>query len=259
MLAPRASGALIRLSYRIRNHLRSEPRTLAFVSVFLDRGGLAALYDTHGTAVFNLCLRTVGSREPAAIATRSAFLRTLRRPPGPDAPDELLRLLAAARHDAAALAGEPVEAATSAVSAVADANRRLALAHRDVLALRHVAGCSYDRIAALLVADRDAVAELLWRARVELRDRLEGSVLVSIAAVAEPCRRTLPLIAMRLDGELEDAGERRRLQAHLRTCGKCRLTQEAMRDADAGYRAWPQEQPPPDLAALLLTAAAPAA
>ena len=257
MLAPRASGALIRLSYRIRNHLRSERRTLAFVSVFLDRGGLAALYDTHGPAVFNLCLRTVGSREPAASATRRAFMRTLSRPPGPDAPDDLLRLLAAARHDAAALAGEPVD--TSPVSAVEDANRRLALAHRDVLALRHVAGCSYDRIAALLGADRDAVAELLWRARVELRDRLEGSVLGSIAAVAEPCRRTLPLIAMRLDGELEDGGERRRLQAHLRTCGKCRLTQDAMRDADAAYRAWPQEQPPPDLAALMLTGAAPAA
>jgi hypothetical protein len=224
------------------------------VSVFLDRGGLAALYDTYGTAVFNLALRTVGSREPAASATRDAFLRTLRRPPGPDVS---LDLIAAARQEAAARAGEPAPAGPA--SPIEDANRRLTLAHRDVLALRHVAGCSYDRIAALTESDRDAVAELLWRARIELRDRLEGSGLGSIAAVAEPCRRTLPLIAMRLDGELDDAGERGRLQAHLRTCGKCRLTQEAMRDADAAYRAWPQEQPPPELAALVLTVAEPAA
>ena len=211
------------------------------MSVLLDRGRVAAFYDTHGTAVFNLCLRTVGSHEPAAIAARDAFLRALRQPGGSDFS---LRLLAAARQEAAAVAGESGDAATRTTSPVEDANGRLALAYRDVLALRHVAGCSYERIAALTGADRNAVAELLWRARLELRDRLEGSGLVSIAAVAEPCRRTLPLIAMRLDGELRDAGERRRLQAHLRTCGKCRLTQEAMRDADATYRAWPQEPPP---------------
>jgi DNA-directed RNA polymerase specialized sigma24 family protein len=222
------------------------------MSVFLDRGSLIALYDALGPGVFNLCLRTTGSREPAAMATQGAFLCVLGLPHRRDTTDTDVSacLLATARH-AGKLVGHAGEPATGPASPVEAANRRLALAHREVLALRDMIGCSYDEIAAIIDADARAPAELLWRARLELRDRLQGSRLISIAAVAEPCRRVLPLIAMRLDGELRDAEQGMQLRAHLRTCGKCRVSQEAMRDADAAYRAWPREPPPPGLGELL--------
>jgi DNA-directed RNA polymerase specialized sigma24 family protein len=232
------------------------------MSVRLDRASFAAPYERHGRGVFNLCLRITGSRDAAAIATQRAFLRVLNRPHGRERHDRELAasLLAAACHACAASFdhADPDRTAPHA-KPIEEANRGLPSSHREVLALRGLFGCSYDELFAVLGADRRTVAERLWRARLELRDRLEGSVLVSIAAVAEPCGRALPLVAMRLDGELRDGEERDRLQAHLRTCGKCRLTQEAMRDADATYRAWPQEQPPPELATLLLTVAEPAA
>jgi hypothetical protein len=235
---PPPRARFIPFSYRIRNRLRSACAYPRFVSVFLDRDGLAALYARDGTGVFNLCLRTIGAREPAARATEAAFVRTLGQRDARRA-DVSAHLLAAAR-DIAATAGE---ATPEPASPVEEANRALPPAQREALALRAMLGFRYDAIG----ADRRAVAELLWRARLELRDRLAGSGILAIAAVAEPCQRTLPLIAMRLDGELRDAAEKRRLQTHLRICGKCRIAQDAMREADDAYRAWPREQPPPEL------------
>jgi DNA-directed RNA polymerase specialized sigma24 family protein len=228
------------------------------VSVFLDRGGLAALYERRGDGVFNLCLRVTGSRESAANATQAAFLQVLEQPTGraPHDQDLFARLLAAARHAGAASSDHPVrENAAMEPGPVEVANGQLPRRYRDLLALRDLIGCSYDELFVIVGADRRAVAELLWRARLELRDQLEGSRLLSIAAVAEACRRALPLIAMRLDGELRDGDERDQLQGHLRTCGKCRVSQEAMREADAAYRAWPPEDPPRDLAERLLSRA----
>jgi DNA-directed RNA polymerase specialized sigma24 family protein len=223
------------------------------MSAFPEREDVAALYDRHGPAVFNFYRRTGATRETAAVATQAAFLCALRQHRGRDASDFPTRLLVAARQ-AAARPGPAGRSGSDPALPVEDANRGLAPAHREVLALHGLLGCSYEGIAAAIRADRPAVAELLWRARLELRDRLTGSGLVAIAAVAEPCRRALPLIAMRLDDELADAGERRRLRAHLRTCGKCRVAQAAMREADSAYCAWPQE-PLPNLAELVLVAA----
>jgi DNA-directed RNA polymerase specialized sigma24 family protein len=212
------------------------------------------LYERHGRDVFNLCLRVTGRRERAAIATQDAFLRVLEQPHGhePHDHDLSVRLLAAAHH-ACGVSGR--QRAAAVARQIEDANGHLPPRHREVLVLRDLIGCSYDELFMIVGADRSAVAELLWRARLELRDRLEGSRLLSIAAVAEACRRALPLIAIRLDGELRDGDERDQLQGHLRTCGKCRVSQEAMREADAAYRAWPAEEPPGDMAELLLSRA----
>lgn len=57
--------------------------------------------------------------------------------------------------------------------------------------------------------------------------------------MASSCRRALALIAMSSDGELHDPDEQAWLQRHLRTCGKCRLSREAARQASAAYREWP--------------------
>jgi DNA-directed RNA polymerase specialized sigma24 family protein len=209
------------------------------------------LYERHGRDIFNLCLRVTGRRERAAIATQDAFLRVLEQPHGHERHDHDLsvRLLAAAHH-ACGVSGR--QRAAAVARQIEDAHGHLPPRHREVLALRDLIGCSYDELFVIVGADRSAVAELLWRARLELRDRLEGSRLLSIADVAEACRRALPLIAMRLDEELRD---RDQLQGHLRTCGKCRVSQDAMREAEAAYRAWRPEEPPADMAELLLSRA----
>jgi hypothetical protein len=182
--------------------------------------------------VFNFCLRVLGSRDAAATATRAAFLEAPAEP--------RTTLLAAARQESVKLiesAGEDVAAVSSPLP-VREANARLDARFREVLALRELVGCSYEEIEVVVGADRETVAGLLWRARLELRDELKGTGLASIAPVADSCRRSLALIAMDWDDELQDVEERDWLQRHLRTCGKCRLSQEAAREASATYRAW---------------------
>jgi hypothetical protein len=192
-----------------------------FVSPFLE------------SDVFNLCLRMAGSREAAARATVAVFVAVGREP-------ELSRL-AAARRELAGLAQDPPRDVPPAGSLlpVAEANGRLAVRHREALALRELLGCTYEQMGRIVEADREAVAELLWQARLALHDELNGSRLGSIAPVAESCRRALALIAMDWDSELHDGEERDRLRSHLRTCGKCRVSQRAARQASATYREWP--------------------
>ena len=208
------------------------------MSPSLDRPAVETLYHSHESDVFNFCLRTAGSRDVAARATLAAF-RAVRREPG-------LNLLAAARSETATLLETPHEGHAPGGSPVPvrEANGRLALRYREVLALRELLGCSYDEIAEVVGADRKAVAELLWRARLELRDELKGSRLASIAPLADSCTRALALIVMDWDGELHDGAERGWLRGHLRTCGKCRVSQEAAREASATYGAWLRAAPP---------------
>ena len=211
------------------------------MSPFSEREEFETLFDRHGSDVFNFCLRVAGSRETAASATKAAFLALCREPE--------LNLLAVARRETAELIGEPRDDPDPGGSRlpvheanglpVQEANRRLAVHHREALALRELAGCAYEELGRIVGADREAVAGLLWQARLALRDELAGSTLLSIAPVANSCRRALGLVVMHWDGELHDGDERTWLQRHLRTCGKCRLSQEAVRQASASYRDWP--------------------
>jgi predicted DNA-binding protein (UPF0251 family) len=207
------------------------------------------LVDRHGRDVFNVCLRVTGSREAAATATAAAFLH---RPPEPEA---RLALLAAARRESARLAAPP-RTAVGPPRGIGEANASLDVHHREVLALRELAGCTYREIAQIVGADRETVAELLWQARLALRDQLVGSTLLSIASLAASCRRALGLIVMSWDGELHDAGDRTWLQHHVRNCGKCRLSQESVRQASVSYRVWPASPAPPGMRESLLEAAA---
>jgi predicted DNA-binding protein (UPF0251 family) len=221
------------------------------VSSFLDRAAFEALVDGNDSTVFNVCLRVAGSRDLAATATKAAFLDLLREHAAP------VGLLAAARRESATLmesAGGGQAAARSPLP-MREANGRLELRSREVLALRELAGCSYQEIARIVDADREDVAERLWRARLELRDALRASRLLAIAAVGKPCRRALPLMAMDWDGELHGRDDRHWLQRHLRTCGKCRVSQEAAREASVSYRAWPPAVAPMGMRESLLGAA----
>lgn len=225
----------------------------------MDRAAFEALYDRHESCIFNFCLRVVGSREAAATATKAAFLGSWREFQASEGSEGELRLhlLTSARDESArlieSLGGD--DAVVSSPLRLGEANGRLPVQYRELLALREFVGSSYAEISRVVGVDRTAVAELLWRARLELRDELTASRLMSIAPVANRCRRALALIVMGLDGELPDADERRWLRRHLRSCGKCRVSQDAAREASASYRAWPAAATPMGMRESVLSAA----
>jgi hypothetical protein len=100
---------------------------------------------------------------------------------------------------------------------------------REVLALLAESWLGYAGIAELLGLDRAGVAEIAARARL----RLAG------VEVAGGCREHLSRLAARIDGE--DPGEVEP------ACPRCAGTLEAMRAADAAYRAWDPGEMPAEL------------
>jgi hypothetical protein len=217
-----------------------------------DSPALEALYDTHARGLFNFSLRTLGSRMLATQATCAALLEGDRNPDL-----TAIGLLASARRHAAATVGQAKRRSRSGSSplTIREANGSLEVRHREVLALRDLLRCSYGDIALVIETGDDAVAPLLWTARLELRDLLKGSRLAWIAPLAPACARALALLTMSSDGELRDTGEHDRLRNHLRTCGKCRVSRQAAREATAAYRAWRPEPPPTGMREALLDSA----
>lgn len=247
-----------------------EPR-LALAAAEGDGAAFAALYDAYEARIFTFCQRIVGTPEDAADATQEAFLKVLQRLPSL-AGRELnfgAYLFTAARNasydvigkrkkadavgeipevgsrpvlgdERAAVAEHPEQAAMlgSLQIAVQAANARLPERQREVLALRELEELSYDDIAQIMDMNRNAVAQLISRARIKLRDELRGSALTSIAVSSEACERALPLISMRQDGQLSDDGDREWLKDHLAACATCQVSLDAMEEAGLSYRAW---------------------
>jgi DNA-binding CsgD family transcriptional regulator len=121
------------------------------------------------------------------------------------------------------------------------ASTRLPKRQREVLTLRGHDGLSYREIATRMELSRDAVAQLIARARINLYDELRGTALASVVPSQE-CERALPLIAAREDGELaaagDDAADGAWLDAHLAGCDRCRLAAEQMREASVACSGW---------------------
>jgi RNA polymerase sigma factor (sigma-70 family) len=249
---------------------------LAARAVAGDGGAFAELYERYEQRAFNLCYRITGSRDDAADATQEAFVSVLRRLPklqGREL-DFGSYLLTAARNACYDLIArrrraEPSDDIPESAAPVGSgggpsapdpgdpgddplrnlmleasqdeirrANAELPERHREVLALRELEELSYDEIAEIMDMNRNSVAQLISRARINLRDALRGTALASIAAAASECERALPLIAARQDGQLQGADEAAWLQAHLAGCQTCPLSLEAMEEAGASYRAW---------------------
>ena len=235
-----------------------------------DRAAFAELYRRHERRVFNLCLRLLDSPHDAADATQEAFLNVFRRLP--KLADRPLRfdayVLTAARnasYDVLERRGR--QRPTEQIVATADdsarpgdgrrsphedperrvlleaqqgeirrANASLPERQREVLALRELGGLSYDEIAEIMGLKRNAVAQLISRARINLRAALRRTALDSVAPAGPECDRALALIAARADGEeLADDGW---LDLHLGECESCPVAREAMAEAGASYRAW---------------------
>ncbi len=235
-----------------------------------DGAAFAALYDSYEKRIYNFCLRLVGSQEDAADATQDAFVKVLQRLP--KITGELnfgAYLFTAARNASYDIIGrrkraEPVEeigdvsgrplhgderghidldperAAMLAAlqESVQAANARLPERQREVLALRELDEMSYDDIAVVMDMNRNSVAQLISRARIKLRDELVGSALASVSSATPDCQRALPLIAMRQDGQLDDADDKAWLKAHIADCATCKVSIDAMEEAGVSYRAW---------------------
>jgi hypothetical protein len=85
---------------------------------------------------------------------------------------------------------------------------------------------------------RNAVAQLISRARIKLRDELRGTALASVAVSSTECERALPLLAARADGQLGDDEDADWLSSHVASCDTCQVSEEAMSEAGRSYRAW---------------------
>jgi RNA polymerase sigma-70 factor (ECF subfamily) len=237
-----------------RDPLVLEEARLARAAAAGDGSAFAALYERYGQRAFNLAYRIAGSEADAAGAVQEAFLSVMRRLPrladrepaiGPylftathDACHDLMRRRPRTRqgNTTPEPAAPPAE---SQQEEIREASMRLPERQREALALRELEQLSYDEIAAIMDVSRNTVAQLISRARINLRDELSGTSLASVAAPSPECERALPLIAMRDDGQLEAAShDDIWLDAHLAGCERCGLGVEAMEGAGASYRAW---------------------
>jgi RNA polymerase sigma factor (sigma-70 family) len=225
----------------------------------------AALYDRYSEQVYNYCLRLTGSPEDAADATQDAFVNVLGRLHKDDNPvvDFSSYLFAAARNESYALmrrrtrtlpSEEPPEMAAPEPDVATDperaallrdsqesvrlANEQLAPRHREVLALREVAGRSYEEIGEIMGISENAAAQLIWRARSKLKGALTAGAVASVVATTEECETAQLLINRLQDGESITDEEHEWLDDHLEHCGKCRAARGMIFEVATSYRLW---------------------
>jgi RNA polymerase sigma-70 factor (ECF subfamily) len=249
---------------------------LAQRAVAGDGDAFAELYSRYEKRTYNLCLRIVGSEDEAADATQEAFVSVLRRLPKLEGRDLAFGsyIFTSARHacydlierrkraepsdDIAEGAipvgggvggggmgfdpGDPEDDPERNVllearqEEIREANLQLPERQREVLVLRELEQLSYDEIADIMEMNRNSVAQLISRARINLRDALRGTALASIATSSADCERAIALLAADQDREpAEDDGW---LRSHVAECETCRLSREAMEEAGVSYRAW---------------------
>ncbi len=253
-----------------------EEQRLAAAAAAGDGDAFATLYERYEQRAYNLAYRVTGSEEDAADAVQDAFLGVLRRLPARGGGELVFGsyVFTATRNacydlmqkrrrvepsDSIPESATPVGGGAGGLgldpgdpeddpsrrqflraqrSEIREANARLPERQREALALRELEGLSYDEIAAIMGMNRNSVAQLISRARLNLRAELRGTALESVATSSADCERALPLISSRDDGQLEDGAEATWLGAHLAACGVCQVRVEAMHEAGTSYRAW---------------------
>jgi RNA polymerase sigma factor (sigma-70 family) len=224
-----------------------------------------ALYDRYATQVYNYCLRLTGSQEDASDATQEAFVNVLRRLQEDDRPvlEFSSYLFAAARHESyglmrqrarthptdsppaergrvADLETDPERSALlhDSQEAVRDANAQLPPRHREVLALREVAGRSYEEIGATMGISENAAAQLIFRARSKLREAMTAGAVASVVATTDDCETAQVLLSRAQDGQPVEEADRVWLEKHLDECGSCKTANRMLLEIGASYRLW---------------------
>ena len=245
----------------------SDEAALAHRAAAGDGTAFATLYDRHERRTYNFCYRITGSPEDAADATQETFAAVLERLPRLEGRELKFGayVMTAARnasYDAIARRKRALPIGDIPASAVPlgsggedpdgperralrdahqeqirAANESLPPRQREALALRELEELSYDEVADVMGMNRNSVAQLISRARINLREGLRRNALGSVAAASPLCERALPLLAMRQDDVLEGeaAGW---LAEHLVGCGACRVRLDAMEEAAVAYRMW---------------------
>jgi len=273
------------VSVTIAGSRATDEAGLALQAVSGDGDAFAELYLRYERRTYNLCLRILGSEEDAADAAQEAFVNVLKRLPKLEGRDLAFGsyVFTSARHACYDLIerrkrtapseelpeaaipvgggvggggtgldpGDPEEDPERNVlleagqEEIRAANATLPRRQREVLALRELEDLSYDEIAEIMEMNRNSVAQLISRARLNLRDALRGTALASIAASSADCACALALLAAE-QGQQSDRNADW-LADHLSSCATCRLSREAMEEAGVSYRAWLPVAPAPFL------------
>jgi RNA polymerase sigma factor (sigma-70 family) len=273
----RTMAATVATSEATDATLVAEEARLAHAAAGGDGTAFATLYERYERRAYNLAYRVTGSEDDAADAVQEAFLSVMKRLPRLEGRelafgsylftatrnacyDLMQRAKRAQPSDAIPESAAPIGAGAGGLGLdpgdpdedpdrklllesqqeeIRAANERLPERQREALALRELEELSYDEIAAIMEMNRNSVAQLISRARINLRGELRGGALASIVAASPDCERALPLIALRDDGQLADGdGDAAWLDGHLTGCATCRLGVEAMQEAGTSYRAW---------------------
>ena len=244
-----------------------------------DGDAFATLYESYEGRVYNLCIRILGSQDDAADAAQEAFVNVLRRLPKfegrelafgsyvfTSARNACYDLIERRRRtepsDELPEHATPVGAGVGGggmgydpgdpeddpernvlldarTEEIRHANLALPERQREALALKELEDLSYDEVAEVMGMNRNSVAQLISRARINLRDALRGAALGAIIPNSPQCERAMPLIASLDDGELPpDSADGDWLTDHLVGCEVCRARREAMEEAGVSYRAW---------------------
>jgi hypothetical protein len=122
------------------------------------------------------------------------------------------------------------------VREIREAHGRLPERYREVLALREISEFSYDQIGEILGLKRNAVAQLISRARLRFRDELRGTAASSVCLRGEECRRATAMLSQRHDRVIAKSADEEWLADHLARCSSCRVAREALADAGRSYR-----------------------
>jgi RNA polymerase sigma factor (sigma-70 family) len=226
-----------------------------------DRTAWEDVYQLYGDRLYKFAYHLAGNPHDAADLVQETFVRVLPRIDSldPDTLDLGAYLFATERNlflkgierakrqepvdevpeptDPRPLEDDPQRATLLAdqQERVRRANAALAPRQRLVLALRELEDRSYAEIGELVGLRENAVAQLISRARLRLREELR-LVEVDRSKLPEECQALLPLLSSYLDGQLQGVAAERTV-AHLETCELCQAALADMREASKLYRA----------------------
>ena len=227
-----------------------------------DRDALTALYQRYERRLYAFCHRMVGNPDDASDLVQETFLRVIRRLPELDVErlnlsaylhttarnlfykqaERARRVQLEDRMEDVAPASEVLEEDPERAALlgaqqleVRDANLRLAPRQRMVLALRELEDRSYAEIGEVLGMNENAVAQLISRARIRLREELKLGQ-IDRSALSPETVKLLPQLVAYSDGQLK-GDKLAAIEAALADSPEARAVVDSFGEASRRYRA----------------------
>ncbi len=222
------------------------------------------LFVEHATAVHAYAQRLTGNRDDADDLTQETFIRAIPALQRFDDPDVNIPayLYATCRNtyfrtrargsrfvSVAEVPERPVEdhfvdehperalLLKDEQEGVRIANARLVPRQRMALALRELEDKSYGEIGEIIGVSENAVAQLIFRARANLRREIR-LLNVNGSRLADECRLLLPEMSALVDGELHEP-DIARVSGHVDSCADCREVMGMLAGASETVRVTP--------------------